>query len=75
MRAHRTGHACTQDWAWVHTGNELRASHVQVTVKQHWNRPTTRRVKTFEKRATREKQLEMHHEIQKFRKQGSVGGA
>lgn len=42
---------------------------IHVTVKQHWAKPTKRRVKRFEKKATQERHAKSHDEIKQLKKQ------
>jgi hypothetical protein len=40
---------------------------LQVSIKQNWNRPTTRRVKQFTKKDTQDKHAESQKEIKQLR--------
>ena len=52
--------ACTLPQIVVRAASHV---HLQVTVQQHWTKPTTRRVKQFEKKLTQEKHQMSQEEI------------
>ena len=49
--------------------------HVQVTVEQHWMKPSTRRVKLVERKGSHDKQIADQADIEELRRANKRRGA